>query len=94
MKSILQTNKECYVCDTPYYLHEHHIFYGPNRKHSEKYGLKVWLCAKHHNMSDEGVHFNKALDTKLKQEAQQAFENKYGTRELFMGVFGKNYMED
>lgn len=49
MKSILQTNKECYVCKTTYNLHLHHICYGvANRKISDKNGFVVYLCQYHH----------------------------------------------
>ena len=62
-KSIISDERYCLVCGTPYNLHSHHLFSGTaNRKLSEQYGLKVWLCAHHHNMSNEGVHFNKKLD--------------------------------
>ncbi len=92
MNSILQTKKECFMCRTTNDLHEHHIFgAAKNRKWSEKYGLKIWLCAKHHNMSDEGVHFNKALDLHIKQIAQREFEDTYGHEE-FMRIFGRNYL--
>lgn len=93
MKSVLQKEKKCAVCGTTYNLHDHHIFFGTsNRKHSETFGLKVWLCAEHHNMSDQGVHFNKALDLHLKKVAQRKFEEIHGTRETFISVFGKNYL--
>lgn len=92
MKSILQDNKECYVCRTNQNLHSHHVFGGSNRKHSEKLGLKVWLCAYHHNMSDEGVHFNKELDTHLKRKAQKLFEDSIGTREQFIQKFIRSYL--
>ena len=91
MDSIIQTRKECFMCRTTQNLHCHHVFGGPNRKWSEKYGLKIWLCAKHHNMSDAGIHFNKALDLQVKQIAQREFEDTY-TREEFMRIFGKNYL--
>ena len=91
MDSILQTRKECFMCHTTQDLHCHHIFGGPNRKWSEKYGLKIWLCAKHHNMSDAGVHFNKPLDLQVKQIAQREFEDTY-SREDFMRIFGRNYL--
>lgn len=91
MKSIIQTTKECYVCKTIFDLHEHHIFEGiANRKLSEKYGLKVWLCSRHHNMSNEGVHFNKALENELKILGQRKFEETY--EENFLKVFGRNYI--
>ena len=92
-KSIIQSNKECLVCGTTYGLHEHHVFGGSaNRKLSEKYGLKVWLCGRHHNLSDEGIHFNKALDATLKKIAQERFEAVYGANTSFRAVFGKNYL--
>ena len=92
MKSIIQKSKECFVCRTVYGLHDHHIFYGTsNRKLSEEYGLKVWLCCADHNFSNSGVHFNKELDIKLKQLAQRKFEETH-TREEFMTIFGKSWL--
>lgn len=68
------------------------VFYGTaNRKKSEEFGCWVYLCANHHNMSNAGVHFNKELDLKLKQRCQEEFE-KYGSREDFRRIFGKNYL--
>lgn len=93
MESVIQSKKECFVCCTIMNLHSHHIFGGvSNRKQSEKRGLKVWLCAYHHNMSNEGVHFNKPLDTKLKTMAQEYYEEHYGTREQFIKEFGKSVL--
>lgn len=92
MKSIIQENKECWVCGTTQDIHEHHILYGTaNRRLSEKYGLKVWLCGKHHNLSNEGVHFNKELDRRLKVLAQKRFEEEY-PNESFLRIFGRNYI--
>lgn len=91
MKSIIQEQKECYVCKTKYVLHEHHIFYGTaNRKLSEKYGLKVWLCGRHHNLSNEGVHFNHDLDFSIKRMAQKKFEETYQDLD-FVKIFGRSY---
>ena len=93
MKSVLQTNKECWVCGRTENLHSHHIFGGTaNRKISERYGLKIWLCFYHHNGSNEGIHFNKALDIRTKQMAQSYFEANIGNRDLFIREFGKNYL--
>lgn len=92
MKSILQTSDECYVCHTKNNLHTHEVFFGKaNRKKSIKWGLQVRLCGMHHNLSNNGVHFNKELDEKLKKEAQMKFESLYG-REQFMKEFHKNYL--
>lgn len=92
MKSIIQTEKQCFVCGKTFNLHDHHIIYGTsNRKQSEKYGLKVWLCYEHHTGS-LGVHFNKNLDLHLKKLAQEHFEAKYGARNDFRSIFGKSYL--
>lgn len=72
-------------------LHRHHVFGAANRKWSDKYGLWVYLCPEHHNMSDVGVHFNKQFDNQLKQIAQREFEDTYG-HEKFIKVFGRNYL--
>ena len=58
---------------------------------ADDFGLKVWLCARHHNMSGEGVHFNTGLDLRLKRIAQRQFEKQYG-HEKFMKLFGRNYL--
>ena len=91
MKSIIQVQKECYVCKTTYNLHEHHIFEGTGRrKQSEIYGMKIWLCGRHHNLSNEGVHFNKELDLKIKRMAQNKFEETYKDLD-FIKIFGRSY---
>lgn len=92
-KSLISSEKKCNVCDTPLDIHRHHIFFGTaNRKQSEKYGCWCYLCTRHHNMSDEGVHFNKDLDIKLKKLCQERWEGIYGTREQFIQTFGRNYL--
>ena len=91
MKSIIQTERECYICGSPY-VEEHHVFFGTsNRKNSEKYGLKVFLCPEHHR-GNHGAHRNKGVDTYLKITAQSIFERTH-TREEFMQIFGRNYIE-
>ena len=91
--SLMSDNKQCLVCGRTDNLHRHHIFYGrANRKLSEKYGCWCWLCAEHHNMSTQGIHFNKILDVQVKQLCQREWEEIYGTREDFRAVFGKSYL--
>ncbi len=97
-KSIMQSGNECYLCDLlgeySIGVQTHHIFGGPNRPISERYGLKVKLCFKHHgSKGKEDVHrpeFNN-YGLLLKQKGQQAFEEKY-SHELFMKELGKNYL--
>lgn len=44
-------------------------------------------------MSDAGVHFNRDLDLHLKQEQQREYERTH-SREGFMRLIGKNYLEE
>lgn len=93
MKSIIQSEKKCYLTETESGLHEHHIFGGANRKLSEQYGLKIYLRADLHNMSDGGVHFDKRLDRKLKRLGQKKAMEYYGwSVEDFIRIFGRNYL--
>lgn len=86
--------KECLICKTTLGLHRHHIFFGSGiRPISEKYDATVWLCGKHHNLSNEGVHFNTELDLRLKKAAQIKLMQKYGwNTEEFIKVFKRNYL--
>lgn len=72
--------------------HLHHIFGASNRKRSEKYGYLIPLHPNLHNMSNEGVHFNREFDLKLKKKAQKHFEKHIGTRANFRKEFGKSYL--
>lgn len=88
MTSIIQHTKECFKCKTTSELQDHHIFYGTaNRKISEREGLKVYLCRKHH----EQVHMNCIESQKLKRIAQRKFEETH-TREEFRKLIGKSYL--
>lgn len=92
-RSIIQKERECFVCGSRIWLECHHILSGnPNRKLSEKYGLKVYLCHYCHNEPPNGVHFNKANRLKLQQIAQKAFINTYPELD-FVRIFGKNYLD-
>lgn len=91
-KSIMQTERECYITHSTLNLHKHHIFYGTAlRKQSEKWGCWVYLTGEYHNLSDKGVHFDHDLDLRLKRECQQRFEALHG-HAMFMMVFGRNYL--
>ena len=82
----------CYISGTKNNIHIHEVYFGSaNRKKSIVWGCCVPLTADLHNMSDKGVHFNKALDLRLKREMQGAFERLYG-HVKFMEIFHKNYL--
>lgn len=93
MKSIVSNEKECLICGTPFNLHRHHVFYGRGiRSQSEKHGCWCYLCGYHHNLSDHGVHFDKASDLKLKRMFQQRLEDNGWQRPDFIRVFGRSYL--
>ena len=93
MKSIIQTKKECYVCKSKNNLHEHHIFFGKNRKKSEEDGMKVYLCYAHHEGTD-GVHGKNGsqLDKELKYIAERVWISNYGDIQKFIIRYGRNYL--
>ena len=91
--SIIQTEKECYFCGIRAGLEEHHIMAGmANRQISEDYGLKVWLCHRHHT-GDMGAQYDRGLNLQLMELAQKKFEELHG-HELWMQLFRKNYLTE
>lgn len=102
MKSILHDKRDgtCYLCIL---LHgdydrkstqEHHVVFGTsNRRLSEKYGLKVYLCMEHHlhDGGPEAVHRNANIRRLLAEQAQMVFEKKYPSLS-FRTIFGMNYI--
>ena len=92
-KSIISNEYECFICKTNRYLQRHHIFYGTaNRAISEEWGCWVWLCSRHHNGSNAGVHLNRNLDMRLKVMCQEEWERRFGGREAFIKTFGRSWI--
>ena len=99
-----EEDKGCYLCEIlkgdyspKRYREEHHIYGGPNRKQSEKYGLKVMLCKRHHTGDISGCEYavhrpdkNNYADL-LHIKGQQKFEETH-TRKEFFDIFGRNYL--
>lgn len=84
MKSVICNDKSrCYLCGRYGPTHEHHIFGGPDRNMSEKYGLKVPLCLDCHEGND-GAHGRseraKSLRKGLHMSGQAIFESYYGQK--------------
>ena len=75
-------------------LEQHHIFGGPYRKKSEKYGLVVDLCRHRcHNGGPQSVHRNVRQQEKLKIQGQiKAMEEQGWSVDDFIREFGKNYL--
>ena len=86
----------CEICGNECFVYmRHHVFFGTaNRKLSEKWGMVAILCPDCHQNGPRAVHKCREEDLKLKRKYQAVFEEKHGTREEFMKIFGKNYRED
>lgn len=84
--------KACYFCGRHTDLHRHHIYFGANRKVSERIGAWVYLCSYHHNMGGKDcVHENREMDLRLKRLYQRIYELEH-TRASFISEIGKNYL--
>ena len=94
MKSILETGeRRCHICGAASHLEKHHIYGGPLRSKSERYGLTVTLCHCCHNEPPFGVHHNRPTMLELKRRAQQRAMEHYGwSTEDFIREFGRNYL--
>ena len=81
------------MCGTRQNIHIHEVFFGKNRQISIKDGMCVYLCGKHHNQSNEGVHFNPDLDIKLKHIAENRWLEYYNkTMDDFIKKYGRWYI--
>ena len=92
MKSIIQENKECFICRNYYGIEGspddiHHCLGGCRRILADQDGLWVYLCRHHHTRLHDFGEFKHQLQI----EAQKAFESKYSHDE-WMGRYGKNYI--
>lgn len=90
---VAEDNEQCILCNRPRECW-HHCFGGHGRRSiSEREGLVVPLCNACHNMTNKSVHFNKQIDLLVKKLAQKKFEEHH-TRERFIKLFGRNYLDD
>lgn len=100
-KSIMHSKQDrtCCLCmllngdyDTRTGLQEHHAMPGTaNRKLSEHYSLKVYLCLEHHTVGPYAVHNNARLRRMLQEKAQTVFEERY-SHEEWTRAFVSNYI--
>lgn len=98
MKSIIQKSPtRCFICgkngsSDP--LDEHHVFFGPFRKASEKYGAKVYLCHNScHIFGGGAVHANHEVCLRVQRAVQRYMMRYYDwTYEEFINIFGRNYL--
>lgn len=76
-------------------MDKHHIFGGPYRGKSEKYGLYVYLCHNRcHIYGNISVHQNQKTMRQLKRYGQlKAMKENGWSTDDFIREFGKNYVE-
>ena len=87
--------RKCYLCNSAEYINCHHIFGAANRKLSEKYNLKVDLCAWCHLYSPKAVHKHKPTADVMHRYGQRKFmEENNATIAEFVKIFGKNYLDE
>lgn len=89
--------RKCWLCGkngSADPLDRHHIFGGPNRKKSEKYGLVVDLC--HHDchiFGPKAAHNNAETMQKLREYGQKkAMEENDWSVADFIREFDRNYL--
>lgn len=88
--SVFSNDKEkCYLCGSIYNLTWHEIFRGANRKNSMKFGFCLRLCLSCHEEKQENIIFNDFWH----RQAQLYFEEYIGSREEFLKIFRRNYLE-
>lgn len=93
MKSIIQTEKVCYITGTTRNLDLHHCIHGSNRKKADKHGLTVYLNHDVHMRLHAHQKPFETLDEELKKVAQKAYMEHYGaTTEDFIAAYGRNYL--
>lgn len=89
-KSIMITERgRCFMCRRIVPTEEHHIFEGANRKASEKYGLKVYVCRCCHSK----IHLKPKEYSYLKVSGQHRAMYIYGwSVDEFRKRFRKSYI--
>ena len=82
--------RKCYLTGRTDNLDKHHSMNGPFRKKAEAYGL--WIFLQHDvHMKLHQTPQGQKVAIWLKQQAQEAFERKYG-HEKWMKEFKRNYL--
>ena len=80
--------EHCIICKRKK-EHLHEIFFGSNRKKSMQYGFVIPLCHECH----AEMHRNKYWQKYWHIKGQKCWEEKIGTREEFIRVFGRSYLK-
>ena len=84
-----EDTEKCYLCGCTYKLTWHEIYSGKNRQNSMKNGLCLRLCLNCHSKEQEDSQFNDYW----RKQGQLYWEENTGSREEFIKVFRRNYLE-
>ena len=82
---------ECYICGCGGRMERHEIFGGANRSNSKGYGLWINVCPGCHRTKPDSIHLSPKKHIRLKEEAQELFEEEYPDKD-FLSIFGKKYI--
>lgn len=88
--------KRCFVTGKEAGLDKHHIYHGTGlRAISDKHGFWCYLWQPLHIAGLGGLHAhpNSGLDMELKKACQRKFEQTH-TREEFIAIIGRNYLDE
>ena len=93
-KSIITCDMEhCAVCQSSF-VEIHHIVFGTaNRDLSDKFGLVVPLCEKHHRTGKNAVHRDRNADLFWTRLAERRFKEVWKEYD-FLEVFGKDWIDE
>ena len=92
-KSILQSEKKCFITGSTTGLQRHHIYGASNRNISEENGFWVWLRHDYHiaDSPNKTPHNCRMTDLCLKERCQREDEKTH-SREEFIKLIGRSYL--
>ena len=92
-KSILQSEKKCFITGSTTGLQRHHIYGASNRNISEENGFWVWLRHDYHiaDSPNKTPHNCRMTDLRLKEMCQREYEKTH-SREEFIKLIGRSYL--
>ena len=85
------TPVRCYLCGAVGPTDEHHVFGGPCRPISDRYGLVVHICRRCHSLIHDSAE-GKELRDYLHQKGQIVYEERFGNRRAFIREFIRSYL--
>lgn len=83
--------EKCYLCGKYGPVEEHHVFSGPCRPISDRYGLVVHICRNCHSLIHDSEK-GKDMKLRLHQEGQKIYEQRIGNRRAFIQDFIRSYL--